>query len=112
MIIGEDKTLNFAKVLKNRPAGKKTPAAFRQAGDQRMQAQKNRARIDFPYHIAKVRVEKGNMVFADLSLRPRFMTRIHDLKGTVTGLSSVQDAQAKVQMDGQVDQYGMRKSVE
>ena len=49
------------------------------------------------------------MIFADLSLRPQFMTRIHDLKGTITGLSSAKDAQARFKMDGRVDRYGMAK---
>jgi hypothetical protein len=106
LIVGEDKTLNFAKVLKNQPDGKKTPPPPKPSAKE---AKQQPSQDGFAYHIAKVRVENGDMVFADLSLRPRFMTRIHDLKGTVTGLSSVPDAQAKVQLDGHVDQYGMAK---
>lgn len=105
-IIGEDKILNLAKVLKDRSIGNKTKPAAKPVTQKTGQKKDEDA---FPYQIAKVRVEKGNMVFADLSLRPRFMTRIHDLKGTVTGLSSATDAQAKIQMDGQVDQYGTAK---
>lgn len=117
-IIGEDKTLNLAKVFKDKPIANKTqqtasPAA-KSATKKAAQpvvkktGQKKEEEV-FLYQIAKVRVEKGNVVFADLSLRPRFMTRIHDLKGTVTGLSSAKDAQAKIKMDGQVDQYGTAK---
>ena len=119
LIIEEDKTLNLVKVLKNRPPDKKPPPPAKLPPAKPATAKPNKQAPKkagpakesdtFPYHIAKVRVEKGNMVFADLSLRPQFMTRIHDLKGTVTGLSSLPDAQAKVQMDGQVDQYGTAK---
>ncbi len=109
-IIGEDKTLNLAKVLKNSPSSNKTPTAAKSAAKPvTTKAGQKKDHDAFPYRIAKVQVEKGNVVFADLSLRPKFMTRIHDLKGTVTDLSSTQDAQAKIQMDGQVDQYGTAK---
>ena len=101
LIIGEDKTLNLAKVLKKQPVGTPPPSPSRPE-------QKN-YQDTFPYTISQVQVEKGNMIFADLSLRTKFMTRIHDLKGTITGLSSTRDAQAKVKMDGRVDRYGMAK---
>ncbi|NTU47501.1 MAG: DUF748 domain-containing protein, partial [Syntrophobacteraceae bacterium] len=63
----------------------------------------------FPFRIGKVRIESGNMVFADFSLRPNFMTKIHELTGTVMGLSSAANAQAKIQLTGRVDQYGLAK---
>lgn len=104
IIIGEDKTVNFARVLKkNRPGGN-TATASRPA-----QVRPKNDQAAFPYRISKVRVKNGNLVFADLSLRPRFKTRIHALKGTITGLSSLQHAQAKIQLDGDVDRYGMAK---
>jgi len=105
-IIGEDNTLNLLKVLKKRAPEKKSslpPKAAMNKGGQQKETD------SFPYHIGKVRVEKGNVVFADLSLRPRFMTSIHDLQGTVTGVSSARDAQSQVQLDGQVDRYGTVK---
>ena len=101
LIIGEDKTLNLKKVLKNRQSSNTTPAPS-VPGDINNQE-------TFPYHIARVQVEKGNMIFADLSLRPRFMTRIHDIKGEITALSSAQNAQAKISLDGHVDEYGTAK---
>ncbi len=104
-IIGEDKTLNFAKIFKNKPGGGKASPSKQAAKN----AAPKKEQATFPYHIAKVRVENGNVLFADLSLRPRFMTRIHGLKGTVTGLSSLKDSQTKIQMDGYVDQYGIAK---
>ena len=101
LIIGENKTLNLSRVLKKQQSGT-TPLPPTKP------EQKNE-QDTFPYKISHVQVEKGKMIFADLSLRPKFKTRIHDLKGTITGLSSAMDAQAKVQMDGRVDRYGMAK---
>lgn len=132
-IIEEDQTLNLVKVLKNRPDDSKPAASTKPAAGkakaaptkttaskaapkkeqpQKAQAQKaapSKEEDAFPYRIAKVRVEEGNVVFADLGLRPQFKTRIHGLKGTVVGLSSAKDAQAQVQLDGRVDQYGTAK---
>ena len=114
-IIGEDKTLNFAKVVKNQSGDAKPKPAKSKSAKQKavkpapQKAKQQSGQDDFAYQIGKVRVDKGNILFADLSLRPQFMTRIHDLKGTVTGLSSVPTAQAKVQLDGRVDQYGVAK---
>ena len=101
LIIGEDKTLNLAKVLKKQQSGTASPPPSKpeQKNDQ----------DTFPYKISRVQVEKGNMIFADLSLLPQFKTRIHDLKGTITGLSSAKDTQAKIKMAGRVDRYGMAK---
>jgi len=105
-IIGEDKTLNLLKVLKKRAVDKKLPPPPKSVNNKGGQKTETDS---FPYYIDKVRVEKGNVVFADLSLRPRFMTTIHDLQGTITGVSSAKDAQSQVQLDGQVDQYGTAK---
>ena len=114
-IIGEDKTLNFAKVVKNQSDGAQSkpfnskPSKQKSSKPAPQKAKQQSGQDDFAYQIGKVRVDKGNILFADLSLRPQFMTRIHDLKGTVTGLSSVPATQAKVQLDGRVDQYGVAK---
>ena len=101
LIIGEDKILNMTKVLKKQQSGTASPPPSKPG--------RKHDQEPFPFKIARVQVENGNMVFADLSLRPRFMTRIHDLKGTITGLSSARDAQAKIKMDGRVDKYGIAK---
>jgi len=106
LIIEKDKTLNLAKVLKNRPEDKKDKASAKTAPKGKQGAGNEE---DFAYHVSKIQVKNGDLVFADFSLRPSFKTRIHDLKGTVTGLSSKPTAQAKIKMDGHVDTYGTAK---
>lgn len=101
LIIGEDKTLNLARVLKKQESGGTSPPPAK--------PEEKNDQTAFPYKISRMQVEKGNMIFADLSLRPQFKTRIHDLKGSVTGLSSAKDAQARIELDGRVDTYGMAK---
>lgn len=103
VIIGEDKTLNFARVLKPRPAGTPPPSQPAAGDGDRPD------RDPFAFDISRIQVDKGDMVFADLSLQPQFKTRIHDLKGSVTGLSSKSDAQARVQLDGHIDRYGIAR---
>jgi len=106
LIIEKDKTLNLAKVLKNRPDGQKAKTSTKPAPKGK---QGSGNEDDFAYHVSKIQVKNGDLVFADFSLRPSFKTRIHDLKGTVTGLSSEPTAQAKIKMDGHVDTYGTAK---
>ena len=60
----------------------------------------------FPVTVARVKVSGGQMEFADLSLRPQFGTRMHELKGVITGLSTDPERVAKVQLDARVDKFG------
>ncbi|MGA9479140.1 MAG: DUF748 domain-containing protein, partial [Desulfobacterales bacterium] len=51
----------------------------------------------------------GILDFADLSLTPQFGTKIHELGGVVTGMSSTPGSRAQVQLEGRVDEYGLAK---
>ncbi len=106
LIIEKDKSLNFTKVLKNQPNCKKTKTSSRPSPQKQRTENKNEG---FAYHVSRVQVKDGNLVFADFSLMPSFKTRIHSLKGTVTGLSSAPKTQAEVHMNGHVDKYGTAK---
>ncbi len=106
LIIEKDQRMNIVRVLKNQPE-KIQPAASTQVVEEVIQAVGKEDEL--AYSISKVEVKKGDLVFADLSLRPGFKTRIHDLKGTVMGFSSEKKAQSRVQMDGNVDKYGTAK---
>ena len=55
--------------------------------------------------VAVVRIEGGSMNFADYSVKPQFATGIHDLSGTVRGVSSATDSRATIALDGKVDRY-------
>ena len=63
----------------------------------------------FPVRIGKLSVDKGHLNFTDLSLRPNFATKIHELKGVITGISSSPGARTQVELQGRVDQYGSSK---
>ena len=98
-IIEEDGTVNLSKILKGRSKNADTP----------MEKKPTDGKNTFQFNIGKVRIESGNTLFADLSLFPKFRTRIHDLKGTISGLSSAKDTVANIQLDGKVDEYGLAR---
>ncbi len=102
LIIARDKTVNLAKILKEQPAPKtrmpEPSARGRKGGG-----------ASFPFSIGTVRIDGGDLVFSDLSMLPKFHSRIHDLKGTITRLSSEKDVVSKIQLDGGVDRYGRAK---
>lgn len=93
LIIFEDQTLNLQRIRRTdaAAAAPAPPAADAPA---------------FPVAIERLRVVGANAEFADLSLRPQFGTRMHDLGGVVTGLSTERTATAQVELDGKVDDYG------
>jgi hypothetical protein len=51
------------------------------------------------------------MDFADHSLVLPFGTRIHDLRGSIAGLSNRPGAVGQIELDGAVDEYGMARAV-
>lgn len=100
LIISEDQTVSLTSVLKKRSEGEPGAAAEVQDG----------AESDtFPVTIGRVRVSGGILEFADLSLRPPFETRMHELQGVITGLGSDPKSRSKLQLDARVDQYGSAK---
>ncbi len=101
LIIEKDRTLNLAKVFRNRQNGK-TPAPV-------SNVKKNDDQQGFPYQISRIEVDGGDMNFADLSLRPQFITHIHDITGEIMALSSKPNARARIRLDGDVDRYGIAK---
>ncbi|MBD3811029.1 MAG: DUF748 domain-containing protein [Betaproteobacteria bacterium] len=98
VIIFEDKTINLQRILRSsdKPpvaaASKPAPSAQPEA--------------TFPLAIERLRIVGANAEFADLSLTPQFGTRMHDLGGVVTGLSTDPATTAQVELDGKVDDYG------
>ncbi|HBZ54496.1 MAG TPA: hypothetical protein DEO88_03745, partial [Syntrophobacteraceae bacterium] len=116
LIIAEDKTVNLAKIVKEQPAPPATavppkaqPKSPAPKGAARPAAQPAASSDAFPFSIGKIKIEDGNMVFADLSLKPKFTTRIHALKGTVGKLSSDKKSMSEINLEGRVDQYGTAK---
>lgn len=58
-------------------------------------------------NIERVRIEKGKLDFADFSLPLKFSTQIHDLNGTIAGISSAPGARTAADLEGRVAEYGV-----
>ncbi|MTD32682.1 DUF748 domain-containing protein [Paludibacterium sp. dN 18-1] len=59
-----------------------------------------------PVNVRTVRVQGGNVEFADLGMNPNFATHMHRLRGSIQGLSSLPGRRGTVTLDGDVDRYG------
>jgi uncharacterized protein involved in outer membrane biogenesis len=119
VIIFEDKTMNFKRILRSNdasvPAAAATPSdasalpdadAAAEAPPPKPAAVDEAAAPAFPLAISRLRIVDANAEFADLSLVPQFGTRMHDLSGVVTGLSTDSQTTAQVELDGKVDEFG------
>ena len=91
VIIWPDRTVNVANIFASE---KKEPASDRP-----------KEKESFPITINQVLIDNGSANFADLTLKPNFATGIHDLNGSVKGLSSESLARADVSIEGKVDRY-------
>lgn len=63
----------------------------------------------FGIDIVKLLVRQSSANFSDLSLPLPFKTYIHDLEGSVLGISTTKDVMTFVKLRGGVDQYGLAK---
>jgi outer membrane protein OmpA-like peptidoglycan-associated protein len=100
-IISEDKKVNIVEAFKGKgsePAESKTAAPVPEVPGN-----------TFPVKVSRLNMENGNLSFADLSLRPQFATKMHELKGVVIGISSTAGARTQVELDGRVDEFGTSK---
>ena len=60
----------------------------------------------FPVSVRRTRVNNARLFFEDLSLRPQFGARIHELSGVVTGLATNRATRSRIELDGRVDEFG------
>jgi outer membrane protein OmpA-like peptidoglycan-associated protein len=56
--------------------------------------------------IGRLRVENGRLDVADRTLTPPFAATVHDLAGAIAGLTTDEEAPARVELNGRVGQYG------
>lgn len=63
----------------------------------------------FGVDIVKFLVHNSSATFSDLSLPLPFKSYIHDLQGSVLGISTTKDVTTFVKLRGGVDQYGLAK---
>ena len=132
LIINKDKSINLMRVLKPAasadapaaaapaaaatsaegvspaPAAAAAPAATPAATPAAAPAS---AAAPYLVNIDRLRFYKGELDFADLSLMFPFATRIHNLRGSIGNLSSRPGAPGQLELDGEVDEFGMARAV-
>ena len=119
-IIGEDKYSNFRRLfMKNLSDQKASTVAADQSVTNEEQSikrnaqktiQKDSEKPKFEVDIKAVKLHRGSMYFSDLSLKPRFQTRIRNLNGSLLGVSNVPGQYATIALDGTVDRRGSMRA--
>ena len=99
-VIDKNKTINFAKLMKDKQEDTNTTLT------QKSSTEKSTA---FPIKVTEITIKNGSADFADLSLLFKFQTHIHDLNGKVYGISSQTNEKSDVDLNGIVDKYGSAK---
>jgi hypothetical protein len=105
LLIAEDQSVNLSRVLHHgqSDAKQKQPA---QTAPAPAPANAGKESDAFPVSIARLRVDNGVLTFADFSQQPQFSTRLHNLDGVMTGLSTVSGSRAQLQFNAAIADYG------
>lgn len=104
LLIAEDQSVNLMKVLRPPPERASQPTAAATAAKP---VAKDSDAAPFPISVARIRLDNSVLEFEDLSLRPQlFSTRMHELQGVVTGVSTSREARARLELDARVDEFG------
>ncbi|RUO31869.1 hypothetical protein CWE12_02410 [Aliidiomarina sedimenti] len=101
IIINEDKTTNFGNLGKTPPAD---PEASAEAKDEESEAE------PFSITIEGIELTDGAIHFADNSLPLPFSTNIQSLNGNVSTISSTSSEPARIELEGQVEDYGLARA--
>jgi hypothetical protein len=118
LLIAKDKSTNFQRILRQpqastaaqgdatavAPAPTPAPAAAPAAAE-------TKPAPAFLVNIDRLRFRDSDLDFADESLFFPFATRIHKLRGSIAGLSSRPGAAGQLELDGEVDDYGLARAV-
>lgn len=99
LVIGKDRSTNFATIMRPRPASATATATKDQPATQPL-----------AISVERVSVERGELDFADLSLVLPFATNVKSLNGSASGLSSAPDSRAALKLEGRVEDYGLARA--
>lgn len=100
-IINPDLSTNINDLLVDKPAA--TPN--QEALPSEAPASPDEPDVPFALRIGGIQIADGSANFADMSLRPPFITAIQDLGGSIGTLDNRQHHTASVDIDGKVDRY-------
>jgi hypothetical protein len=110
LIINKDKSVNLTRIL-NRPSASADSGTAAPADAAAATAPAAPAAPLLPVSIDRLRVRNSAVEFADLSLALPFGSHIHHLGGSINGIGTRARAPAQVELEGQVDDFGMARAV-
>jgi hypothetical protein len=113
LIIHKDKTLNLARLMKSSaaPATESATPAEPAPVSAPVEPVTTPAAPAMKIAIERVNVLANELDFADESLAFPFGTRVHQLKGAINGITLDKGQPAQLEIDGQVDDYGLARAV-
>lgn len=112
LILDAQRVPNFSRLFKPDTAGTATtpatatPAAAATPAPAKAVPARAAAATGPLVEIQAVRVRSGRLDFADQGMQPGFATQIHDLSGSVLGLSTASGRRGTVTLDGEVGSFG------
>lgn len=111
LAIAADRSLNAGRAFQppNPPASAGAAVAAAPATGAAPAATGKAAEMPFSFALRRLRVDQGELEFSDQSLTPGFATRIHDLAGTLNGLSTERDTRSQFSLEGGVDEFGFAR---
>jgi uncharacterized protein involved in outer membrane biogenesis len=99
LLIDADKSTNLSRIVR-KPSGEAPAREARTASPAK------------PYDVAidRLRITNGQLEFADNSLALPFGTHINNLHGSLDGLGTSRGAPGQIELDGEVDDYGLARA--
>lgn len=102
-IIEKDGSFNLANLVKK-------DASDRPDASRPTNAEPAAREAPFAYHVRRVLINEGGLTFADRRLWIPFEARIHELRGNIAGISSIEDARSELRLRGRVDEFGTARA--
>ncbi|MBI4205573.1 MAG: DUF748 domain-containing protein [Betaproteobacteria bacterium] len=101
LAIATDGTTNISRAFGHRKDETAAPAGTAATDEKKADEEGG-----FAVTVRRVRVEQGRLEFSDESLTPGFTARIHELTGTVNGVSTDRATRSQIALEGRVDEFG------
>ncbi|MBI4998407.1 MAG: DUF748 domain-containing protein, partial [Rhodocyclales bacterium] len=99
LLIDADKSTNLGRIVR-KPPGEPAGGEARPASPAK------------PYDVAidRLRITNGQLEFGDNSLAMPFGTHINNLRGSLDGLGTRRGTPGRIELDGEVDDYGLARA--
>jgi hypothetical protein len=108
LVIDKDKSVNLTRILHKTEASPEVP---NNVPRKTLPVKSKENAPAFLVNIDRLKISNGAMNYADYSLVLPFGTSIHDLKGAIVGVSSLPGTEGQIELDGQVDDYGVARAL-